>query len=272
MTVSSEMLRLWLIPFTILFAIRSLCRLGHKENLNQPFGIGAKFSLATSMTIAGSLTRQRGLRDSSPRGRRRIGATYHASKRTLDLAVCLLLLPLLLPVLLASAFLVKLSSRGPLLFVQERTGLGGRRFKMYKFRSMVPNAASMKEEIKAKNGMIGPDFKVANDPRVTRLGKFFRKTSLDETPQIWNVIRGDMSLVGPRPTSFDTDTYDLWHTERLEALPGLTGLWQVAARGQIDFDERVRLDISYVRNRSLRLDLEILLRTIPAVLSQRGAY
>ncbi len=224
------------------------------------------------MNIAGSPTRQRGLRDSSPRGRRRIGATYHASKRALDLAVCVLLLPLLLPVLLASALLVKLSSRGPLLFVQERTGLGGRRFKMYKFRTMVPNAASMKEEIKTKNGMIGPDFKVANDPRVTRLGKFFRKTSLDETPQIWNVFKGDMSLVGPRPTSFDTDTYDLWHTERLEAMPGLTGLWQVAGRGQIDFDERVRLDISYVRNRSFRLDLEILLRTIPAVLSQRGAY
>jgi lipopolysaccharide/colanic/teichoic acid biosynthesis glycosyltransferase len=224
------------------------------------------------MTIAGSPSRQRSLRDSSPRGARRIGATYHASKRALDLVVCLLLLPLLFPVLLGCALLVKLSGRGPLLFVQERTGLGGRRFRMYKFRTMVPDAASMREAIKAKSGMSGPDFKVENDPRVTPIGRLFRKTSLDETPQIWNILKGDMSLVGPRPTSFDVDTYDLWHTERLEALPGLTGLWQIDGRGQIDFDERVRLDIQYVRNRSLRLDLEILLRTVPAVLSQRGAY
>lgn len=224
------------------------------------------------MTIAGSPTGQRGLRDSTPRGRRRIGATYHASKRALDLVVCLMVLPVLFPILIASALLVKLSSRGPLLFVQERTGLGGRRFKMYKFRTMVPNAASMRDEIKAKIGVVGPDFKVENDPRLTPLGSFFRKTSLDETPQIWNVLKGEMSLVGPRPTSFDIDTYDLWHTERLEAVPGLTGLWQIAGRGQINFDERVRLDISYVRNRSFLLDLEILLRTIPAVLFQRGAY
>lgn len=228
--------------------------------------------MATSMTIASSPTGKRGLRDSSPRGRRRIGATYHASKRALDLAVCLLLLPLLFPVLFLSALLVKLSSHGPLLFVQERTGHGGRRFKMYKFRTMIPDAASMRDEIKAQNGVVGPDFKVENDPRLTPLGSFFRKTSLDETPQLWNVLRGDMSLVGPRPTSFDIDTYDLWHTERLEAVPGLTGLWQIAGRGQIDFDERVRLDIAYVRNRSFLLDLEILLRTIPAVLLQRGAY
>ena len=204
--------------------------------------------------------------------RRRIGATYHASKRAFDLLVCMLALPIVVPVLLATALLVKVSSRGPFLFVQERTGFGGRRFKMYKFRTMVPSAASMKEAIRARNSIVGPDFKIENDPRVTPIGSFFRKTSLDETPQIWNIIRGDMSLVGPRPTSFDTDTYELWHTERLEALPGLTGLWQIVDRGQIDFDERVRIDISYVRNRSIWLDLKILLRTIPAVLFQRGAY
>ena len=120
--------------------------------------------------------------------------------------------------------------------------------------------------------MGGPDFKLADDPRVTRVGDFLRRTSLDEAPQIWNIIRGDMSLVGPRPTSFPAQTYDLWHTERLEVVPGLTGLWQIGGRGEIDFDDRVRLDIAYVRNRSLRLDLSILIRTLPAVLSQRGAY
>jgi lipopolysaccharide/colanic/teichoic acid biosynthesis glycosyltransferase len=107
---------------------------------------------------------------------------------------------------------------------------------------------------------------------VTRIGQFLRRTSLDETPQIWNVLRGEMTLVGPRPTSFDASTYALWHTERLDVVPGLTGLWQIERRGDIDFDDRVRLDIAYVRQRSLRLDLEILLRTLPAVLSQRGAY
>jgi lipopolysaccharide/colanic/teichoic acid biosynthesis glycosyltransferase len=197
---------------------------------------------------------------------------YSAKKRVLDLAVCLVLLPIALPILLACTLLVKLTSKGPVLFVQERTGLGGNRFKILKFRTMVPGAANMKEGLESENLMGGPDFKLANDPRVTRVGTFLRKTSLDEAPQLWNILRGDMSLVGPRPTSFPAQTYDLWHTERLEVMPGLTGLWQIAGRGEIDFDDRVRLDIAYVRNRSLPLDLSILLRTIPAVLSQRGAY
>lgn len=197
---------------------------------------------------------------------------YSAKKRVLDLAVCLVLLPIALPILLVCTLLVKLTSKGPVLFVQERTGLGGNRFKILKFRTMVPDAANMKKGLESENLMGGPDFKLANDPRVTRMGTFLRKTSLDEAPQLWNILRGDMSLVGPRPTSFSAQTYDLWHTERLEVIPGLTGLWQIAGRGEIDFDDRVRLDIAYVRNRSLPLDLSILLRTIPAVLSQRGAY
>lgn len=190
----------------------------------------------------------------------------------LDLFVCLLVLPVVLPVALLCALLVRCSGPGPLFFVQERTGRGGRRFRMLKFRSMVPEAPRLKDEIRAALNVTGPDFKLEDDPRVTRFGRFLRRTSLDELPQLWNVLKGDMSLVGPRPTSFDATTYDLWHTERLEVAPGLTGLWQVARRGDIDFDDRVRLDIAYVRNRSLRLDLAILLRTIPAVLSQRGAY
>jgi lipopolysaccharide/colanic/teichoic acid biosynthesis glycosyltransferase len=197
---------------------------------------------------------------------------YSEKKRVVDLAVCLVLLPIALPILLVCTLLVKLTSKGPVLFVQERTGLGGNRFKILKFRTMVPDAAYMKKGLESENLMGGPDFKLANDPRVTRMGTFLRKTSLDEAPQLWNILRGDMSLVGPRPTSFSAQTYDLWHTERLEVIPGLTGLWQIAGRGEIDFDDRVRLDIAYVRNRSLPLDLSILLRTIPAVLSQRGAY
>jgi lipopolysaccharide/colanic/teichoic acid biosynthesis glycosyltransferase len=210
--------------------------------------------------------------NSSLRGRPRSTRAYGSKKRALDLALCVALLPIAIPVLLVCALLVKLTSRGPIFFVQERTGWGGHRFKMLKFRTMVPGAAGMKKGLESQNLMGGPDFKLADDPRVTPFGAFLRKSSLDEAPQIWNVVRGDMSLVGPRPTSFEANTYDLWHTERLEVVPGLTGLWQVAGRGEIDFDDRVRLDIAYVRHRSLPLDISILLRTIPAVLSRRGAY
>ena len=205
-------------------------------------------------------------------GTRKTSAAYHRNKRLLDLGFCVLALPIALPVLLICAVLVKLSSPGPVLFVQERTGRGGHRFKMMKFRTMVRNAEDLKDDLEDKNLMGGPDFKLANDPRVTRVGDLLRRTSLDEAPQLWNILRGDMSLVGPRPTSFSAATYDLWHTERLEAVPGLTGLWQVGGRGEIGFDDRVRLDIAYVRSRSIPLDTMILLRTLPAVLSQRGAY
>jgi len=217
---------------------------------------------------------QAATRPHAPRcgGTRSVGAEYERRKRALDLALCAVVLPVMLPVLGLCALLVRLSGEGPILFVQDRTGLGGRRFRMFKFRTMVPDAALLRDELKARSAVGGPDFKLLDDPRTTRIGSLLRRTSLDETPQIWNVLRGDMSFVGPRPTSFDADAYDLWHTERLEVRPGLTGLWQVEARGDIDFDERVRLDIAYVRRRSLALDLWILLRTLPAVLRQRGAY
>ncbi|XOV83306.1 MAG: sugar transferase [bacterium] len=194
------------------------------------------------------------------------------SKRVFDLLVCLVALPLLLPLACCIAAAVSVSSRGPVFFRQERTGANGRKFTMYKFRTMVRNATQLRAQLAGDVVSNGPDFKMVNDPRVTRVGAFLRKTSLDELPQLWNVVRGDMSLVGPRPTSFGSETYALWHTERLEAKPGLTGLWQIEKRGDLDFDERVRLDIAYLRNRSLRLDLWILLRTVPAVLEQRGAY
>lgn len=206
------------------------------------------------------------------RVRSKPGPGYAVAKRALDLTICALALPVILPLLVLGAAIVKLSGPGPLFFAQERTGIGGRRFRMFKFRTMVPEAPRMTAEMRARLGIQGPDFKLANDPRITRFGHFLRRTSLDELPQIWNILRGDMSLVGPRPTSFTAGTYDLWHTERLEVVPGLTGLWQIARRGDIDFDDRVRLDIAYVRHRSLLLDLSILIRTIPAVLFQRGAY
>jgi lipopolysaccharide/colanic/teichoic acid biosynthesis glycosyltransferase len=136
---------------------------------------------------------------------------------------------------------------------------------------MVRNSEELKAQYMHLNELTFPDFKISNDPRVTRVGRFLRKTSLDELPQIFNVLKGDMSLVGPRPTSFAASTYSLWHTARLDAKPGITGLWQVSGRSELDFDDRLRLDIAYLRNRSLWLDLRILLRTIGCVVSTRGA-
>ncbi len=143
---------------------------------------------------------------------------------------------------------------------------------MYKFRTMVKNAEELKKDLARFNQLSWPDFKMDNDPRVTRIGKILRKTSLDELPQIINVLVGDMSLVGPRPTSFAASTYELWHTERLEVRPGITGIWQVSGRSDVDFDERVKMDCDYIRRQSLWLDIQILAATALAVISRRGAY
>ncbi len=196
---------------------------------------------------------------------------YQKVKRALDVVICLLALPFVLVVLVICAILIKLDSPGPVWFSQLRTGKGGRRFKFYKLRTMVQNAEELKQQLLHLNQLSFPDFKLAYDPRITRVGGWLRKTSLDELPQIFNVLAGDMSLVGPRPTSFSASTYSLWHTARLEVLPGVTGLWQVSGRSEVDFDERLRLDIAYIRNRSLALDLHLLLRTFGAVFSGRGA-
>lgn len=204
-------------------------------------------------------------------GRRLQGAAYERAKRLLDLVLCLLALPLVLVLLAACALAIKLDSRGPVLFVQTRTGRGGRRFRMYKLRTMVDGADSLKARYAHLNRLSFPDFKIVGDPRITRVGAVLRKTSLDELPQIFNVLKGDMSLVGPRPTSFGAETYSLWHTTRLEVQPGLTGLWQISGRNDLDFDDRLRLDIAYIRNRSLTLDLRILVRTLGAVTGGRGA-
>jgi lipopolysaccharide/colanic/teichoic acid biosynthesis glycosyltransferase len=197
---------------------------------------------------------------------------YERLKRAVDVVLCLASLPLVVPLLAACALAIRADSPGAVLFHQLRTGKGGRRFRMYKLRTMVENAAELKDRYAHLNELTWPDFKITDDPRVTRVGRFLRRTSLDELPQIFNVLRGDMSLVGPRPTSFSADTYTLWHTARLEVRPGLTGLWQVSGRDELDFDERLRLDIAYIRNRCLWLDMSLILRTVGAVVGGRGAH
>lgn len=190
----------------------------------------------------------------------------------MDLFLTLLSAVFWLPLLGLIALIIKLESPGaPVVFQQERTGKNGERFKMYKFRTMVVNAEELKQQYLHLNELKWPDFKITNDPRVTRIGRLLRKTSLDELPQLFNVIQGQMSLVGPRPTSFSAKTYSLWHTGRLDVLPGLTGLWQIYGRGSSEFDERLRMDLAYINHRCLWLDIEILFRSVLAILQQRGA-
>ncbi len=200
------------------------------------------------------------------------GKAYSIAKRVMDLGLVILSMPFWLPLIGIIVLAIKLDSRrDPVFFVQKRTGAGGKRFEMIKFRTMVVNAEQLKKEYAYLNELEWPDFKITSDPRVTRIGLFLRKTSLDELPQLFNVLRGEMSLVGPRPTSFGADTYDLWHTERLDAKPGMTGLWQIIGRGSSEFDERVRLDIAYIERACLALDIRILVSTVIAALKQRGA-
>ncbi len=200
------------------------------------------------------------------------GDTYQITKRIMDVTLVLLSMPLWLPVMGLVALAISITSPGEsVIFKQCRTGKGGSRFNMYKFRTMVPNAEQLKSRYAHLNELQWPDFKITNDPRITPLGKFLRKTSLDEMPQLFNVLKGEMSLVGPRPTSFGPETYQLWHTHRLDVKPGITGLWQVFGRARLEFDDRLRLDIAYIERASLRLDLYILLLTVLAVFQQRGA-
>ena len=198
-------------------------------------------------------------------------AGYRRAKRALDIVVSVTLLPLIVPVLLLCALAIRLDSPGPAFFSQSRTGRGGHRFRMWKLRTMVRNADELKPQYAHLNELTYPDFKITDDPRVTRVGRVLRRTSLDELPQIVNVLKGEMSLVGPRPTSFSASTYRLWHTARLEVQPGITGLWQISGRNELDFDDRLRLDVAYIRHRSFTLDLAILVRTIGTVASGRGA-
>jgi lipopolysaccharide/colanic/teichoic acid biosynthesis glycosyltransferase len=196
-------------------------------------------------------------------------------KRALDFIAATLLAALLAPLMLVIALLIKLDARGPILFRQKRAGRDGRPFMMCKFRTMTANADATKQALGHLNASGDPRlFKIHNDPRITRIGALLRRSSLDELPQLWNIIRGDMSLVGPRPFFVeDLASYETHHLRRLEVRPGLTGLWQVNGRSAVtDFEEVIRLDTHYVDNRSIWLDTQILLRTVPAVLRRSGAF
>jgi lipopolysaccharide/colanic/teichoic acid biosynthesis glycosyltransferase len=195
-------------------------------------------------------------------------------KRGLDVVVSLLLLLILAPILAAIALLVHLTSEGPVLYHWKVLGCRARPFLGYKFRTMVPNAEALKAEMLRHNEMTGPVFKMRDDPRVTPIGRFLRKYSLDELPQLWSVLRGDMSLVGPRPPSPEEfAAFEPWQRGKLAVTPGITCLWQVMGRSEIsDFDDWARLDLEYIERWSLGLDLRILLRTVPVVLRGHGAY
>jgi exopolysaccharide biosynthesis polyprenyl glycosylphosphotransferase len=202
------------------------------------------------------------------------GALYRrVLKRPFDIAASLIGFAILSPLLLAISVAVKLDSRGPVLFRQIRVGKDGREFWFYKFRSMVVDAEAQKQKLMHLNELEGPVFKISNDPRITKVGTFLRRTSLDELPQLLNVLRGDMSLVGPRPPlPNEVEKYEAWQREKLTVVPGITCLWQISGRNHIGFTEWMRLDIEYIRRQSLGLDVKILSRTLPAVLSRKGAY
>ena len=193
-------------------------------------------------------------------------------RRIFDFVGSIILILILSPVFLLITLAIGLDSRGPAIYRQVRCGLNGRRFTFYKFRSMVQGAETRKGDLLAHNLMDGPVFKMKNDPRVTRVGRFLRKTSLDELPQLFNVLRGDMSFVGPRPPiPEEVEKYEGWQRRRLSMKPGITGLWQVSGRNQIDFQQWMKLDLEYIDNWSMWLDFKILIKTILVVLLRKGA-
>jgi exopolysaccharide biosynthesis polyprenyl glycosylphosphotransferase len=201
-----------------------------------------------------------------------VSVLYLFGKRVFDitasLAACILLLPLFILVVI----MIKADSAGPVLFKQRRTGFKGKFFYMYKFRSMVSDAEDKFKELEAKNEVTGCMFKIKNDPRITRVGKILRKTSIDELPQLLNVLKGDMSIVGPRPPIWhEVQKYDAWHNLRLSVKPGITGLWQVNGRNDIGFEDMCRLDLKYIRERGFIYDLKIIIKTIPVLFGDRNA-
>lgn len=194
-------------------------------------------------------------------------------KRSFDIVCSLTVFTIFFVPLLIISVLIRLDSSGPILFAQDRTGFLGRKFKLYKFRTMVADADAQIENLKHLSDRIGPVFKMKNDPRVTRIGRWLRRFSIDEIPQLLNVLKGDMSLVGPRPqVLWESAHYDEHAKKRLRVKPGITGLWQVSGRASLSYEEMIDLDVYYLENWSLGLDLKILLRTLPAVFAKEGAY
>jgi lipopolysaccharide/colanic/teichoic acid biosynthesis glycosyltransferase len=199
---------------------------------------------------------------------------YAGLKRGLDVSLAMLVLVALSPLLLLVALAIRLESSGPILFHQVRVGYRGQPFKFWKFRSMYPDAEQRLRQLEHANEMQGGVlFKMKKDPRITRVGRFIRKFSIDELPQLWNVLNGDMTLVGPRPAlPHEVARYSVSDRERLDAKPGLTCIWQVSGRSDIPFEQQVKLDLRYIYFKSLKQDMKILLQTIPAVFTGRGAY
>ncbi|MCR6513740.1 MAG: sugar transferase [Clostridium chrysemydis] len=197
---------------------------------------------------------------------------YEIFKRFIDIFASLVGLIILSPVLLIVSLFIKLESKGPVIFSQVRVGKNLSEFKMYKFRSMVVNAEELKNKLKEQNEMSGPMFKMKDDPRVTRIGRFIRKTSIDELPQLINVLKGDMSLVGPRPSlPKEVKEFEPWMLERFSVKPGLTCFWQVSGRNNIDFEDWMKLDIKYVRERSTLVDIKLVFKTFFVLFGDENA-
>ena len=198
---------------------------------------------------------------------------YEVIKRLIDVVCSFLGVLVLSPLFIIIAIIIKTTSKGPVFFSQKRVGKNGKEFDMYKFRSMVVNAEELKEKLAAQNEMSGPMFKMKDDPRVTKVGKFIRKTSLDELPQLWNVLKGDMSLVGPRPSlPKEVAQFEEWMYKRLEVKPGLTCYWQVSGRNNSDFEDWMKLDIKYVEERSTWVDVKLIFKTVGVLFGDKNAH
>ena len=198
---------------------------------------------------------------------------YEIFKRIIDIIGAGLGLILLSPIIAIVACAVKVTSKGPIFFSQKRVGKNGELFEMYKFRSMVVNAEELKGNLEDQNEMSGPMFKIKDDPRITKVGKFIRKTSIDELPQLWNVLKGDMSLVGPRPSlPKEVEQFDNWMFKRLSVRPGLTCYWQVSGRNNIDFEDWMKLDVKYVDERNIWIDIKLIFKTVFVLFGDKNAH
>lgn len=197
---------------------------------------------------------------------------YEFIKRTMDIICSLIALVVLLPILLLVSVLIKVESKGPVIFAQGRVGKDGKMFKMYKFRSMVANAEELKEKLMKQNERSGPMFKIRDDPRITKVGKFIRRTSVDELPQLVNILKGDMSIVGPRPSlPKEVKQFEEWMMERLNVKPGLTCYWQVSGRNDIEFTEWMKLDVKYVKERNIIIDIKLIFKTFFVLFGDKHA-
>ena len=202
-----------------------------------------------------------------------VNLLYENIKRFIDISGALVGLICLSPIMMIVSILIKLESTGEVIFKQKRVGLNGEEFYIYKFRSMVENAEELKDSLQKQNEMSGPMFKIRKDPRVTKVGKIIRKTSIDELPQLVNILKGDMSLVGPRPSlPKEVESFEPWMKERLRVRPGLTCYWQVSGRNNIDFHEWMKSDIKYVRERNIKLDIKLIVKTVLVLFGDENAH